>query len=123
MAQPSAQAGVSAPYAGPAGAVPGAPGVQSAQSATSPRPADGALPRRTRKTPAQSQAQSQPASQLSAVAGPMQHQDAVAVRDALEEYEAGVEQARRESVTDLPSRRQSARFDGPGAPQRDGDHD
>ncbi|NUP46190.1 MAG: hypothetical protein HOW97_02590, partial [Catenulispora sp.] len=86
-------------------------------SATAPQPADNALPRRVRKAPAQPD---WPTAPLSAVTGPAQPQDAVAVRDALLEYEAGVERALHDSADDMPSRRQQARHAGP-APERDGE--
>jgi hypothetical protein len=99
----------------PAPAAPAPPAVS--QSATAPQPADNALPRRVRKTPAQPD---WPTAPLSAVAGPAQPQDAVAVREALLEYEAGVERALQDSADDMPTRRQPARHAGP-APERDGE--
>ncbi|MBS2539065.1 hypothetical protein KGQ20_40585, partial [Catenulispora sp. NF23] len=82
----------------------------------------GALPRRVRKTPSHPD---WPTSQISAVTeGPAQQQDARAVRDALQEFEAGVERANRDSAeqtTQLPTRRQAARHAGPATPQRDGE--
>jgi hypothetical protein len=118
----AAGAGQTAPHgqaAPPGAAPPSAPPAPA--SATTPQPADGALPRRVRKTPARPD---WPVGQASAVDAPAVPQDARAVRDALEAFEAGVEQANRDSAeqtTQLPSRRQAARHAGPATPQRDGE--
>jgi hypothetical protein len=101
--------------AGPPAAPP--PGT-APPSATTPQPADSALPRRVRKTPSHPD---WPTSQMTAVTGPAQPQDAAAVRDALQEYEAGVEQAMRDSAEQTPTHRQSARHAGPATPERDGE--
>lgn len=121
-----APSGLSGP-AGPAGqgVPPGVPPGATAPGAIVPQPADGALPRRVRKTPSH---QEWPTTQMSAVTGPVQPQDARAVRDALEDFEAGVERAHRESAEQttqlpLPSRRQAARHAGPTTPERDGGED
>ncbi|MFD0636850.1 ATP-binding protein [Catenulispora yoronensis] len=104
--------------AGPGGAASAPPAARAApQSATAPQASDNALPRRVRKAPAQPD---WPTAPLSAVTGPAQPQDAVAVRDALLEYEAGVERALYDSADDMPTRRPSARHAGP-APERDGE--
>ena len=113
---PEPQGAPSAPApAAPARPAPAGPA--AAQSATAPQPADNALPRRVRKTPAQPD---WPTAPLSAVDGPAQPQDPAAVRDALLEYEAGVERALQDSAHDMPARRQPARHAGP-APERDGE--
>ena len=96
------------------------PPVSPPPSATTPQPADGALPRRVRKAPSHPD---WPTSQIAAVAGPVPPQDAQAVRDALEDFQAGVERANRDSAeqtTQLPTRRQAARHAGPATPERDG---
>jgi signal transduction histidine kinase len=103
--------------AGPAPAAP--PGAAAPPSATTPQPADGALPRRVRKPPPSHP--DWPTSQLPQVDGPAQQQDARAVRDALEEFEAGVERANRDSAEQTPTRRQTARHAGPTTPERDGE--
>ncbi|MFL6116981.1 MAG: hypothetical protein ACJ786_37360, partial [Catenulispora sp.] len=87
------------------------------QSATAPQPTDHALPRRVRKAPAQPDWPTVP---MSAVAGPVP-QDPAAVRDALLEYEAGVERALHDSADDMPTRRLPARHAGPSTPERDGE--
>ncbi|MEY9856856.1 signal transduction histidine kinase [Catenulispora sp. GAS73] len=104
--------------AGPAPAAP--PGAVAPPSATTPQPADGALPRRVRKTPSHPD---WPTSQMPVVGadGPAQPQDARAVRDALEDFEAGVERANRDSADQIPTRRQAARHAGPTTPERDGE--
>ncbi|MEZ0114009.1 signal transduction histidine kinase [Catenulispora sp. EB89] len=107
--------------AGSAPAAPAAPpGAVTPPSATTPQPADGALPRRVRKTPSHPD---WPTSQMPVVGadGPAQPQDARAVRDALEEFEAGVERANRDSADQIPTRRQAARHAGPTTPERDGE--
>jgi hypothetical protein len=53
--------------------------------------------------------------------GPVQPQDARAVREALEAFEAGVERANRDSAEQTPTRRQAARHAGPATPERDGE--
>ena len=58
---------------------------------------------------------------MSAVAGPVPPQDPAAVRDALLEYEAGVERALHDSADDMPTRRLPARHAGPATPERDGE--
>ena len=99
----------------PAAAPPGTP----PPSATAPQPADGALPRRVRKSPSHPD---WPTSQMPTVAGgPVPPQDAQAVRDALEDFEAGVERANRDSADQIPTRRQAARHAGPTTPERDGE--
>jgi len=102
--------------AGPPAAAP--PGT-APPSATTPQPSDGALPRRVRKTPSHPD---WPTSQMPTVAGgPVPPQDAQAVRDALEDFEAGVERANRDSADQIPTRRQAARHAGPTTPERDGE--
>lgn len=102
-----------------AGPAPAAPPGAAPPSATTPQPADGALPRRVRKTPPSHP--DWPTSQMPTVAGPVPPQDARAVRDALMEFEAGVERANRDSAEQLPTRRQAARHAGPTTPERDGE--
>jgi signal transduction histidine kinase len=103
--------------AGPPAAAP--PGT-APPSATTPQPADGALPRRVRKAPPSHP--DWPTSQMPTVAGgPVPPQDAQAVRDALEDFEAGVERANRDSADQIPTRRQAARHAGPTTPERDGE--
>jgi len=95
----------------PPGVVPaGPPG--SVPPAIVPQAADSALPRRVRgSTPGPVWP---PAGTLTAAVSPVPQQDAVAVREALEDYEAGVERALRDSAEDLPSRRRSGpRHAGP----------
>jgi signal transduction histidine kinase len=127
--QPPAQETYSAPYPEPpqdpttitssfGAAVPSTP-PGAAPSAVAPKPADAALPRRKRNTTPQPSWP--PSGALTEAPSPPSQQDAVAVRDALEEYESGVERALRESAEDLPTRRRSgARHAGSPVPA-DGD--
>jgi signal transduction histidine kinase len=90
------------------------PVVPPMPSAVVPQPGDAALPRRTRT--ATPQPAWPPSGSLSAAPEPAPQQDAVAVRDALEDYEAGVERALQDSAENLPTRRRSgARHAGPSA--------
>ncbi|MBW8807102.1 MAG: hypothetical protein JF587_25105, partial [Catenulisporales bacterium] len=103
----------------PPRAGPPAPPAPAPQSATAPQPSDHALPRRVRKPPP---AQPEwPTAPMSAVTGPVPPQDPAAVRDALLEYEAGVERALHDSADDMPTRRLPARHAGPSTPERDGE--
>ena len=91
---------------------PGSQGGRPPSSATVPQPADSALPRRTRG----GSGIGWPAGGLGGPEGPAPVQDPEEVRAKLEEYEAGVEQALRDSAQDMPVRRpDGTRFgsDGP----------
>jgi hypothetical protein len=96
---------------------PGSQGGRPPSSATVPQPADSALPRRTRG----GSGIGWPAGGAGGPDGPAPVQDPEEVRAKLEEYEAGVEQALRDSAQDMPVRRPDGTRFGPDGPSRGGE--